>query len=45
MPVPKPSIYLIAGCNGAGKPTFAKEFLPSNGIIREFPPKRNDNNN
>src|SRR5438093_12644914 len=28
--VPKhpPTIYLIAGCNGAGKTTFAKEFLP-----------------
>jgi len=25
----KPSIYLIAGCNGAGKTTFAKEFLPN----------------
>ena len=23
-----PTIYLIAGCNGAGKTTFAKEFLP-----------------
>ncbi len=28
MPEPKPTIYLIAGCNGAGKTTFAKEFLP-----------------
>jgi predicted ABC-type ATPase len=28
MPSPKPTIYLIAGCNGAGKTTFAKEFLP-----------------
>jgi len=26
--VPTPTIYLIAGCNGAGKTTFAKEFLP-----------------
>jgi predicted ABC-type ATPase len=26
---PKPTIYLIAGCNGAGKTTFAKEFLPT----------------
>jgi len=34
MPVPKPTIYLIAGCNGAGKTTFAKEFLPSIGVIR-----------
>lgn len=24
----KPTIYLIAGCNGAGKTTFALEFLP-----------------
>ncbi len=24
----EPTIYLIAGCNGAGKTTFAKEFLP-----------------
>ncbi|HYV27440.1 MAG TPA: Zeta toxin family protein, partial [Candidatus Eisenbacteria bacterium] len=24
----KPTIYLIVGCNGAGKTTFAKEFLP-----------------
>ena|SRR5882724_2322163 len=28
MPVVRPTIYLIAGCNGAGKTTFAKEFLP-----------------
>ncbi|PYI88332.1 MAG: hypothetical protein DME26_03810 [Verrucomicrobia bacterium] len=28
MPATKPTIYLIAGCNGAGKTTFAKEFLP-----------------
>jgi predicted ABC-type ATPase len=26
--MPGPTIYLIAGCNGAGKTTFAKEFLP-----------------
>ena len=24
-----PTIYVIAGCNGAGKTTFAKEFLPN----------------
>lgn len=24
-----PTIYLIAGCNGAGKTTFAREFLPN----------------
>ncbi len=34
MPAAKPTIYLIAGCNGAGKTTFAKEFLPSIGVIR-----------
>jgi len=32
--MPSPIIYLIAGCNGAGKTIFAKEFLPSIGIIR-----------
>jgi len=26
--MPSRTIYLIAGCNGAGKTTFAKEFLP-----------------
>jgi predicted ABC-type ATPase len=34
MPAPKPTIYVIAGCNGAGKTTFAKEFLPTIGVIR-----------
>ncbi|MGH7976460.1 MAG: AAA family ATPase [Limisphaerales bacterium] len=24
----QPTIYLIAGCNGAGKTTFARQFLP-----------------
>src|SRR5207248_10617860 len=28
VPVRTPTIYIIAGCNGAGKTTFAKEFLP-----------------
>jgi predicted ABC-type ATPase len=28
MPPKPPTIYLIAGCNGAGKTTFAREFLP-----------------
>ena len=28
MPARSPTIYVIAGCNGAGKTTFAKEFLP-----------------
>lgn len=26
--MPKPVLYVIGGCNGAGKTTFAKEFLP-----------------
>jgi len=26
--MPAPMIYLIAGCNGAAKTTFANEFLP-----------------
>jgi predicted ABC-type ATPase len=34
MPASKPTIYVIAGCNGAGKSTFAKEFLPSIGVVR-----------
>jgi predicted ABC-type ATPase len=28
LPESQPIIYLIAGCNGAGKTTFAKQFLP-----------------
>ncbi len=36
MPAPKPTIYLIAGCNGAGKTTFAKEFLPHEVKCRRF---------
>lgn len=28
MPAKSPVIYLIGGCNGAGKTTFAREFLP-----------------
>src|SRR6478672_11483755 len=28
MPAQQPTIYVIAGCNGAGKTTFAREFLP-----------------
>lgn len=28
MPASSPTLYLIAGCNGAGKTTFAREFLP-----------------
>src|ERR1700731_3949124 len=28
MPASKPIIYVIGGCNGAGKTTFAREFLP-----------------
>jgi predicted ABC-type ATPase len=34
MPASNPTIYIIAGCDGAGKTTFAKEFLPSIGVIR-----------
>ena len=29
MTAKQPTIYVIAGCNGAGKTTFAKEFLPT----------------
>ena len=32
--MPTPTLYIIAGCNGAGKTTFANEFLPSIGVIR-----------
>ena len=28
MPSQPPTVYVIAGCNGAGKTTFAREFLP-----------------
>ena len=28
MPANPPTLYVIAGCNGAGKTTFATEFLP-----------------
>lgn len=28
MPERTPTIYVIAGCNGAGKTTFAREYLP-----------------
>jgi predicted ABC-type ATPase len=28
MPATPPTLYIIAGCNGAGKTTFATEFLP-----------------
>jgi predicted ABC-type ATPase len=34
MPAARSTICVIAGCNGAGKTTFAKEFLPSIGVIR-----------
>ena len=34
--MPTPTIYLIAGCNGAGKTTFAKEFLPKEGKCLRF---------
>jgi predicted ABC-type ATPase len=32
----KPTIYLIGGCNGAGKTTFAKEFLPKEAKCLNF---------
>lgn len=32
----KPIIYLIAGCNGAGKTTFAKSFLPNEAECLNF---------
>ena len=34
MPAARSTIYIIGGCNGAGKTTFAEEFLPSIGVIR-----------
>lgn len=36
MPEKHPIIYLIAGCNGAGKTTFAKSFLPYEGNCLNF---------
>lgn len=35
-PARKPRSYVIAGPNGAGKPTFATEFLPGFAECREF---------
>jgi len=32
----RPIIYLIAGCNGAGKTTFAKSFLPNEAKCLNF---------
>jgi len=32
--MPSPTLYIIAGCNGAGKTTFAKKFLPSIDVVR-----------
>jgi hypothetical protein len=34
--MPLPTIYVIAGCNGADETTFAKEFLPSVGAAIPF---------
>ncbi len=31
-----PMLYIIAGCNGAGKTTFAREFLPKEGSYRQL---------
>jgi predicted ABC-type ATPase len=36
MPAPKPALYLIAGCNGAGETTFAKIFLPEEAKCLRF---------
>jgi predicted ABC-type ATPase len=36
MPARPPTIYLIAGCNGAGKTTFAREFLPKEVNVLRF---------
>ena len=36
MPAAKPTIYLIAGSNGAGKTTFAKEFLRRRAAVVRF---------
>jgi predicted ABC-type ATPase len=36
LPEKQPIIYLIAGCNGAGKTTFAKSFLPYEGQCLNF---------
>jgi predicted ABC-type ATPase len=36
LPEKQPIIYLIAGCNGAGKTTFAKSFLPNEGNCLNF---------
>jgi predicted ABC-type ATPase len=34
--MPRPTIYLIAGSNGAGKTTFAKEFLRRHAAVVRF---------
>jgi len=34
--VKKPAVYIVAGANGAGKTTFANEFLPNFVDCREF---------
>ena len=36
MPESRPVIYVIAGCNGAGKTTFAKSFLPTEAKCLNF---------
>ena len=36
MPKAQSTLYVIGGCNGAGKTTFAQEFLPSVGLRRFF---------
>jgi hypothetical protein len=40
MSTPPPTIYLIAGCNGAGKTPFSKEFLPTEVRCLRFQPSK-----
>lgn len=37
MPAQPPTIYVIAGCNSAGKTTFARQFLPKEVKCLRFP--------
>jgi predicted ABC-type ATPase len=34
MPDHNPTLFLIGGCNGAGKTTFARRLLPAEGVLR-----------
>jgi predicted ABC-type ATPase len=33
MPDHNPTLFLIGGCNGAGKTTFARRLLPAEGVL------------